>query len=221
MDLLTNNQKKIIEFLAKKDRTLTEITNKLNISKAATLKHLKKLREADLISKKMETTEVGRESTYSLNDFTYLLSLDPDSDTIIQFKTKSKFKLPLLLLEQIEQKEFKEELKELFDRLEDPPLTILYGSIAKGKGTWKSDIDLLFLKEKWSDKEKGSIQDEIAEVNMKIDHQINSEFRTFPQFEKGTTLMEEVKEDGIVIYDQLYEHQEIWQKMKRYRNFSD
>lgn len=218
---LTETQRKIIELLARDQKTLTEITNKLEISKSGALKQLDKLVDSNLISKKIETTEIGRESIYSLNNFTYFFSLNPGSDSIIQVKTTSSFRLPFLLLEQVEQEKFKNEIKELFKRLEEPPFTILYGSVAKGEGTWKSDIDLMFLKESWSKKEKESINDIISEVNMEIDHQITSKFRTFSRFKKGKSLVEEIKDSGIIIYDDLYERSKIWQRMKRYKSITN
>lgn len=217
---LTDTQRKIIELLVQDERSLTEITDELEMSKSGTLKQLKKLVGSDLISKDIKTTEIGRESIYSLNNYTHLFSIDPGSDSIIQFKTVSKFKLSHLLLEQVDQDQFKEELKELFNRLKEPPFTILYGSVAKGQGTWKSDIDLLFLKEKWSKKEKESINDTISEVNMKIDHQVTSKFRTFTRFKKEDSLTEEIRESGMIIYGELYQNSEIWQMMKRYKNIT-
>ena len=218
---LTETQRTIIELLARDQKTLTEITNKLEISKSGALKQLDKLVDSNLISKKIETTEIGRESIYSLNNFTYFFSLNPGSDSIIQVKTTSSFRLPFLLLEQVEQEKFKNEIKELFKRLEEPPFTILYGSVAKGEGTWKSDIDLMFLKESWSKKEKESINDIISEVNMEIDHQITSKFRTFSRFKKGKSLVEEIKDSGIIIYDDLYERSKIWQRMKKYKSITN
>ena len=117
------------------------------------------------------------------------------------------------------QQQFKSELKTLFEHLKKPPFTILYRSTAEGKATWKSDIDILFLKERWDDPE--SIINIISDVNMEIEHQIKPEFKNFDQFKKQTTLMDEIKHSGMVIYGELDEHPEIWTKMKRYRSFID
>ena len=216
---LPKKQRKIIELLTSDKKTLTELTNSLGISKSGTLKHLKQLTNSEIISKKLITTEDGRESVYSLNRYTYFFSINPDTESIIEFNTHKNFILEHLLLEQVPQKQFKSELKTLFENLKKPPFTILYGSTAEGKATWKSDIDILFLKEKWDDRE--SIINIISDVNMEIEHQIKPEFKNFDQFKKQTTLMEEIKDSGIIIYGELDEHLEIWKKMKRYRNFID
>ena len=216
---LSERNKKIIELLTKNDRTLTEITNALGISKSGTLKHLNKLSEAELIKKNIRTTEDGRESYYTLNNYTFFFSINPNTDSIIEFKTVQPFKLKNLLLGQVPQEEFKTDLKELFNTLKNPPFTILYGSTAKGEATWKSDIDLLFLKDSWENKE--SILNTISDVNMKVKHQIKPEFRTFSKFKQNTKLMNEIKDSGKIIYGELDEHPEIWKMMKRYRNFSD
>ncbi len=97
------------------------------------------------------------------------------------------------------QQQFKSELKTLFENLKKPPFTILYGSTAEGKATWKSDIDILFLKEKWDDRE--SIINIISDVNMEIEHQIKPEFKNFDQFKKQTTLMEEILKTVVEYFD--------------------
>lgn len=219
--LLPENQKKIIELLAKKERSLTEITESLGISKSGTLKHLKSLTESKMISKIIRTTEDGRESFYSLNNYTFFFSINPTTNSIIEFRTLQIFKLHRLLLEQIPQEKFKRDLKTLFKTLKNPPFTILFGSVAKGEATWKSDIDILFLKRNWKKEERESIQNTISEVNMEIKHQIKPTLNTISQFNKNSTLATEIKESGIVIYGELNEHPKIWKMMKRYRNFSD
>lgn len=218
MKQLPKKQRKIIELLTSGEKTLTELANSLGISKSGTLKHLKQLTESEVILKNINTTAEGRESVYTLNRYTYFFSINPYTGSIIEFDTHQVFELEYLLLEQVPQEQFRNELKILFKALKNPPFTILYGSTAKGEATWKSDIDMLFLKEEWKDQE--SILNTISDTNMEIEHQIKPEFRTFSQFKKDTILMDEIKDDGIVIYGELDERPEIWKKLKRYRNFT-
>jgi len=218
---LPSSQKKIIELLVKKERSLTELSKSLEMSKSGVLKHLGKLMSSDMIKKQMVTNEKGRESVYSLKNTSYFLSLIPDNDTIVELTTHSTFELKYLLAEQIPQQNIKEEIKILLKNLTDIPFTILYGSAAKGESTWKSDIDLLFLKDSWSNRDKENIQDEISEINMELDHQVKPIFKTFSVFKEQSSLINEIKKEGIIIYGDIFTQQEVWKEMKRYRNFTD
>lgn len=218
---LPSSQKKIIELLAKKERSLTELSESLKMSKSGVLKHLDKLMSSDMIKKQMVTNEKGRESVYSLKNTSYFLSLNPNNDSIIEFTTHSTFELKYLLAEQVPQQNIREEIKILLKNLKDIPFTILYGSAAKGESTWKSDIDILFLNDTWSDQDKEDIQDEISEINMELDHQVKPIFKTFSEFKEHTSLINEIKKEGIIIYGDIFTEQEVWKVMKRYRNFTD
>lgn len=214
-------QKKIIELLAKKERSLTELSKSLEMSKSGVLKHLDKLMSSDMIKKQMVTNEKGRESVYSLKNTSYFLSLNPDNDSIIEFTTHFTFELKYLLAEQVPQQNIREEIKILLKNLKDIPFTIIYGSAAKGESTWKSDIDILFLNDIWSDQDKEDIQDEISEINMELDHQVKPIFKTFSEFKEQSSLINEIKTEGIIIYGDIFTRHEVWKVMKRYRNFTD
>jgi len=214
---LPKAQKNILELLSLKNRSLTELSTQLDMSKAGALKHLDSLMGNELIRKEMIINEKGRESIYSLNRTTYLLSIDPESDSILELKTHSIFEFECLLVEQVPQQEFRDDLRTFFTEMKNKPFAIVYGSVARGEGTWKSDIDILFLGEKWKNQER--VEDNISEINMKLKHQIKPLFRTFSEFKKDDHLSREIKEDGIIIYNDLFSYPNVWKQMKRYRNF--
>ena len=79
MQLLNKYEKQILEFLILNDKTLSEISKKIGISKPATSKYLKKLEEQKLIKGMYEKNYVGRAIRYSLQQFHLIFSIDPKS----------------------------------------------------------------------------------------------------------------------------------------------
>ena len=97
-------------------------------------------------------------------------------------------------------------------------MIILYGSVAQGTGTRKSDIDLLFLKEIWSKKEKDEILNLIANASNKCDHQAKPLFKSIKEFEDmDKSLKREIKENGVVLYEKGKQWCRIKQQLKRYK----
>ncbi len=214
-------QKKLIERLIEGEKNLTELAKSLEMSKSGVLKHLEKLLEAGIVRKEMVTTEIGRESVYSLRRTSFFLSFDPGTSSIINIKTHSSFDPRYILTEQISQPEIRKEIKFLLNSLRDVPFTVLFGSTAQGKATWKSDIDILFLKEGWSNESIDQLKEELSGINMELNHQIKPIFKTFSEFKKGEDLLEEIKQEGIIIYGDIFDLKEIWQMMKRYKSIKN
>ena len=168
MELLNKYEKKIIELLIQSDKTLPEISAIIGISKPATSKHLKKLEEQNIIKGAYERNSVGRTIKYSLQQFQIVFSIDQINKSIIGFKADEPIDSNNLYLGYIQQKEFRNEVKNYLKEIKNVDfenyIVILYGSVAQGIAHRKSDIDLLLLKESWSKKEKELILEKIAIV---------------------------------------------------------
>ncbi|MDI6888898.1 MAG: ArsR family transcriptional regulator [Methanocellales archaeon] len=223
--LLKPSSKKIIESLLKKEKSLSELASELNISKPALLKHLRNLKDIEVISEKEKKTHVGREIYYSLNQLSLVLLIDPKKAGIIGLKSKSSLDPRFLLLEQVEQEEFKSDLRKYLEKLEDmkqkPEFhVVLFGSVARGEGTWKSDIDLLFLRAQWKEDIKKKILDALSEAGMDTKHRVKPQFMRIDELKSDLLLPKEVKDSGLVIYGDLNKRLDIWKQMKRYKNIT-
>ena len=222
MELLNKYEKKIIELLIQNDKTLPEISAVIGISKPATSKHLKKLEEQKIIKGTYERNSVGRTIKYSLQQFQIVFSIDPESKTIIGFKADVSLDSNHISLGYIQQKEFREEVKEYLKEVNklyfQNYMIILYGSVAQGSAHRKSDIDLLFLKESWSKKEKDQILEKIAIVSDKCNYQAKPLFKSVKEFEEmDKTLQKQIKENGIILYEKGKQWGRIEQQLKRYK----
>ena len=224
--ILKSTSKKIIETLTSEgEKSLTEIADKLGLSKPGVSKHLKELKSIEVVTERKEKTETGIENFYSLNHFVLTLIINPGGRSIIGFRSKGPFSPRLLLLEQVEEGEFKKDLKKFLEavvRLDEekrPEYIILFGSVARGEGTWKSDIDLCILHLIWDELDKSEMEELISRVVMKTKHAIKPHFLNLLEFESGKSMLnKEIKESGLVIYGDIYGRDELWRQMKRYKS---
>ena len=229
--MLRKTSKDILEILiAEGEKSLSEITERIRLSKPAVSEHLKDLESIGILSKRKEKTETGIETLYSLKQFMLALILNPASRSVISIKSFSPFSPSLLLLEQIEENEFKEDLKKFLEAIlklkekQKPSYIILFGSVARGEGTWKSDIDLCILHRNWNESDgpsKKQIEELISQVVMETMHNIKPHFFELLEFEEGNSLLlKEIKDSGFIIYGNIYGREHLWSQMKRYKNIT-
>lgn len=225
MELLNKYEKQIIELLIQNDKTLSEISTEIDISKPAASKYLKKLEEQNIIKGVYERNTIGRTIKYSLQQFHIVFSVDPINKSIIGFKANEPIDTNYIYLGYIQQKEFREDVKNYLKEINninfDKYLIILYGSVAKGSAHQKSDIDLLFLKENWSKKEKEQVLEKIAIASDRCDHQAKPLFKSFKEFEDmDKSLQKEIKEDGIILYENGKQWSGIKQQLRKYKTIT-
>ena len=225
MELFNLSQKKIIEILLKRSQTLPEIASALQMSKPGTSNYLKKLEELNMVKGTYERNNDGRTIRYSLQPFHIVLSVDPQTHTTLNFKADDIFETDYIYLGLIPQKEFREEVKHYLTFLTevdvDSYLIILYGSVAQGTAHRKSDIDLLLIKEKWIQKEKDAVLDQIARAALDVKHQAKPQFITSSGFRSlDKTIKKEIKDHGIIIYEKGKQWNKIKQELKRYKTIS-
>lgn len=226
--LFRPNSIKIIELLISEgESSLTVISKRIGLSKPGASKHLKDLVSIGVIKQREEKNSVGIETFYSIKQFTFMLVLNPIEKSIINIKTDSSFPLPLLLLEQLDNNEFKEDIKKLLEKIlktdkeKIPIFIILFGSVARGEGTWKSDIDLAFIHYVWDIPKRKHIEEIIAETTLETEHQIKPHFIEKLDFEnKDSLIINEIKETGLIIFGDIFRRKIIWREMKRYKNFT-
>lgn len=225
--IFTRVQLRILEHLVRGGETsLSEITEAIGTSKPNVSKHLKDLADVGLVTESKEKTSAGVIARYTLNQFTYFLSVNPSAGSILSIESQSRFSLPFLLLEQIRDEEFKNDMEKLLkallpqSRKKDALVAIiLFGSVAEGKGTWKSDIDLAFIALEWTESSRKRIEGVVSDVNMDTRHQIRPQFLDKSQFiNSDSMLVREMRESGIVIHCDIFERSEIWREMARYKN---
>ena len=225
MELLNKYEEKIIEQLIESDKTLSEISEELGISKPATSKHLKKLEEQNIIKGTYEINSVGRTVKYSLQPFHIVFSIDPINKSIISFKANEPIDINHIYLGYIQQKEFREEVKNYLEEIKNVDfenyMIILYGSVAQGNAHRKSDIDLLFLKESWSKKDKDQILEKIAIISNKCNYPAKPLFKNTKEFQNiDKSLLNQIKENGIILCEKGKQWDSIKQQLKRYKTIT-
>lgn len=219
--MFTRSQQAILNQLIAGRKTLSELAQALGSTKPALIKQLAELEQKKLVEKRIEKTLIGREAAYELKRFTSFFSLD--SSRAIRIETGEEFDTAFFLLEQIKEEEFKSDLhillKALLRKLSRDDFILLFGSVAQGRGTWKSDIDVAVLSSRGAEWKK-QVEEIIAEASQKAKHQIKPKFVDFTVFENSESqLIQEIKDAGMVLFGDLF-RSEVWKELKRYRNIS-
>ena len=88
--------------------------------------------------------------------------------------------------------------KEL-SRIEDVKAVILYGSLARGEFTSRSDIDLFILTT--DDKTQKEVEDKVIELETEIGRNIQPTIRTITELQKTDTgLLQNIFQEGKILY---------------------
>lgn len=223
--LSSQKVKEILDFLLEDEKTLSEISNHLGISKPATIKYLNEMEMMGLISSEMNSTKIGREKRFQVRPYSFVFSINPNTGWII-FQNNNPIYLENPLVGQIKQDKFRDAVKtymsRIVEKLKIDFAAVLYGSIARGEGTSKSDIDLLLLsKNDWKKKEKYTIMNALHEGSIETQIQVKSLFWTTKDFQqKKDNLTKRIKKEGLILYTSLGD-ENLWKTMRRYWNITD
>lgn len=215
--------KNILKELAERDKTLSDLAESIKISKQAALKHLENLEDGGLVESRKEKRKTGQVKVFSLSDYTSLTAINSQG-YIISFETGAPLYPSFPLVGQIPQKHIQEEVVsylEEIDQLNIGPISmVLYGSVARGEATGKSDIDAILLSRDWSEEGKEKVQNKVADANIdreEIRRSLNVQFHTYEDIEEKTDFLEDVRTQGILVHTTRKEDP-TWEILERYKS---
>ncbi len=220
---------KILEVLLSGSKSLTEMSQVLDMTKPTLhQKYLVDLESMGIVEKEIIKNERGKEARYRLLPFSLHLNVDPESGRNLSYFSKGKLDPGKALLVQIKENSFRDDLSKLLDEIGESDLgrsveiIILFGSTARDEGTMKSDLDLLFIKDKWSDNDKNMFVDLLSGISYKLDHRIGPVFASRKELlESSEGIYNEIRNEGKIIFSRDGGGgDEIWKIMMRYRNIS-
>lgn len=225
MDFFHPAQTQIIELLLTGDKTLSELSSALRRSKPGTSKHLKRLEQLGIVTGSYERNVEGRTIRYHLEPYHLVLSIDPLSTTAFCFSADGALDTQFPFLGFIVQKEFRAEVKKYLEELRKTDIprfaVILYGSVASGTATRKSDIDLLVIKEKWMKNEQEMILRVLAETSEKTVHTVKPLFLSRVKFEQmDPAFKKEINDHGILLLEQGSPWEVIRKDLRRYKTIT-
>lgn len=225
ISVFTPRQNEIAALLASGEKTLTEIAKALDVTKPAAQKLLSKLESMGLILSTLRASPVGRVKRYSLRPFSLVVSHDPAKGGLLAFVTSAPLDPDYPLLGQIAQKEFRDAAGALVSALASRArkteyAVVLYGSVARGEGNKKSDLDLIIVSASWSKKEISVFRNILADASFEAGYGPKAKFWTRPELIKGQdSIARAARKDGIVILAR-GEVNDVWRSMERYRTIS-
>ena len=215
---------RIINELLPGGRSLTELSISLEISKPTLQqRYLSDLIEMGAIEKNIIKTQNGREARYRLLPFNYQFSIDPERKMALNYTSDRAMNTSYPLLNQIRGKLSHEDMTKILEMMDDIPnlskglYIILFGSTAEGAETRKSDMDLIFLREKWTKKERYTFINLLAGIAYKLNFRISPQFKEYSELkEERSAFLDEIKKTGIIVFDGNGGEGGIWEEMRRY-----
>lgn len=222
---MNSKSQQIINQLISGEKTLTELSKIIGVKKPTMLKYLDELENKGMISSTMKITNIGREKRYNISSYSQIISLDPMKG-IISFRVHEPMDLKLPLVGQIHQQEYRRAIKiyvkKILKNFKSKLSIIIFGSVARGEASGKSDLDILLLGSKqWDEITKNKIMDALYEGVVETQLQAKPLFRTLNEFiNKDDSIIREIKKDGSIIFDSL-DSDDLWKTMQRYRNFTN
>lgn len=213
----------ILNSLLKGEKTLSRLSKEIGVSKQTTLSHLNELEEKGMVksrSRKKEESGI-RIKTYKIQSFSTLISIKATETGgyAVSFQSDAYLNPKFPLLNQVPQLEYREDMEKYLEgikKIEKPITVTLFGSVARGQATWKSDIDAAIFSNEWTKEEKDDFLDKISEVNTKgeVRTSLNPHFKKYKSKDKIT---ERIYEEGLIIHTNKKGDQ-LWKKMKKYRS---
>jgi DNA-binding transcriptional ArsR family regulator len=233
---LTAARTGLLDALLEGPKSLSELESRSGRRKPTLLKHLRALEEDGVVRKETVTTHTGRETRYSLRPYTLVLRFDPGTGTVLKLEAPEALDVSDLLVEQVPQGEFRQDVMAYLDSVAracrgwtSRPWVVLFGSVSRGEGTWKSDIDaLIVLGEDRSGgrtplgprQAEGVLRRALAQAAEKAGHLLKPQFVPMDAFlrtEEG--IVGEAKDHGIVVREGSGGG-EVWRQLKRYRTIT-
>lgn len=224
--ILTASRRRLLDALLAGPRSLSALESETGRSKPALLTQLRALEADGLVQKETSTTRVGRETRYSLRPYTYVLRIDPDTGTALTLRASEALDVGDLLVGQVPQAELRRDVRAYLASLARAfrgsatrPWVILFGSVARGEATWKSDIDALLILPPGRAAEAG-LRRALSRAAPEADHLLKPHFVTLEAFLRSHEgIVAEAREQGIVVWEGS-RGAEIWRQLKRYRSIS-
>lgn len=216
---------RIVDALLPGRLSLTILAERIGVTKPSLLRRLRALEEEGVVRQIMVPTETGRESFYELLPVSLHLEIKPQAQAAISWATTGFVHPVFPLSAQVEDEESRREVCGLLGGLEaglddtwHEVFVVLFGSVARGEQTWKSDIDLLLVGgPEFTKPQKERVLQTFAVLTSELKHAPRCHFTNRSDFLAGRrTLDREAAEDGLVMHDP-WGDDDLWRVMKRYK----
>lgn len=221
MEIIHAKSMRIIELLVDGEKSLTELSGKLSVTKTMALRMLSDLEDSGLIESRIVKNHNGRSRLFKLKEFSLVLSYDSKTASVLSFRADAPIDLANLLVGQVPQADFRRAVQVYLTAVKPPTgrfATVLFGSAARGNAGAKSDLDILFLADQWENPQTERIRDALADAVVEAGHQAVSHFKTFDDFlGDGSSMARSIRREGIIIQAG-GKVEDLWKAMQRYRN---
>lgn len=224
--LLRPSTQRILSALLAGPRSLTDLAHDLGVTKPAVQRPLKEMERLGVVARAYRPREGTRDVVYALVGCNLRLDILP-AGIALAWATPGPGDAEFPLAGQVPEPAHRADVLKMLRHLKtalpqawDDLFLVLFGSMARGDATRKSDIDVMVVLPR---KEKGlqeRVSGAIAECQMEVEHAIQPFFTTKASFLAAEKRMDAVAaKEGMVIHGASSER-ELWSRMTRYRTIS-
>lgn len=224
--LLRPPSQRLLHALLPGPRTLTELAHDLGVTKPAIQRPLKELERLGVVRRDYRPREGTRDVVYTAVGCSLRLDILPGG-LALAWASPGAGDAHFPLVGQVREPRDRAEVLTLLRRLEaalpdawSGLFLVLFGSMARGESTRKSDIDLMVVLPRKDRDLQERVASAIAECQSEVEHAIQPFFTTKASFLAGEKRMDAVAaREGMVIHGAASER-DLWSMMTRYRTIS-
>lgn len=230
MEVLSAGQARLVEALLDGPRTLTDLVKQTGLSKPVVHRYGKELSDAGFVRRIEERTHRGRQVSFAVLDATVHFEIREAPGIVLQWIALGKTWPDHPLVGQVADPGAREEVAKALTILGaalegerwDETQAILFGSVARGEHTWKSDIDLLLVSDAADDARfRDDARDAIASMQQEFRHPPRLHFAKATSFTAGRhRLGPAVYDEGVMVYDGIGGNTQTWKTLRRYKRIS-
>lgn len=223
----------ILETLLPGPRSLSELSSHTGLTKPALQRHLKDLERLGVIGHSYHPVGMSREVVYEHKGCTLHVEMRPRAPdaplggTVLSWASAGFVPPDLPLTAQLARAEDRRDIAEiLIDLREKLPeaydalVVIVFGSVARGEATRKSDLDLLVVLPDDGRDLKERVADRLAHVQARVQRPIQPFYTRRSEFLLGRRGVDEAAaREGIIVHGS-WRERDVWTRMRRYGNIS-
>lgn len=205
--------------------TLTQLADKLQVSKPSILRALEPLVKEGLVNREDLRAGGTTQTLFSLQDFD--IRWRRQDGISLRWQSIGHVPERFALVHQVATETARRDITNVMRTLEktdgwrDVRHLIVYGSVARGDAGPTSDLDILVLLDREDRAMQETFRDALADPDLRFRHPPRLRFETVDDFVAGrTALAQEIDEDGLVIHGEPTGGGQVWRRLRKYKNTS-
>lgn len=222
--------RRLLAALGEAPTSLTELSAKLGVTKPALVRALAPLEQLGVVERSVARTPQGQVSLYRRLPFSVAWTMTHGFS--LSWFSPGEVPIRDMLLHQLPPGAARDDVQTILDEVHGLPIRlawsvrfiIVFGSVARGQATWKSDVDVMFLLAGHVDEARAKLQERLADATTRMTHAPSPHFATVDEFlNSQRSLHAAIREEGVIVRGETNHpapEVSVWRQLKRYASTS-